>query len=312
MTTSFDRIISSDPTWHYAYHYTRKHFRVPSHLNRVLKAGWIGEATPLDYVKALGFSHLNAKCLIQAAELSGTEIQRGRGSVERAISMLGIRLSAVVLGIHLYTYLFLKSKPPLGWRSFLQEMMTDIECGYHLGKHASLIGVEGGVLSGFALHSGIGLVMATDGNRFKEYLAVRRAQEKVTAEDERRIFGCELYQLSTLIIQQLGFGADVAMGVALASGRIENCDINLPEHAHHWDAAYQWIQALRAARSYPPKPSHRKQFSEIAPPDQGAPRNKRLETLYTEVAPLKTTPSAWLWHLPKGSYDETQEARKLP
>lgn len=306
-----DCVVSKDPTWHFAYHYVRKNFDVPSHLYRLLRTGWNGDATPLDYVKILGFSKLNPGCLLQAAELSGSEEMKGRGAVERAITFLGIRFTSVVLGIHLYTNLFLRKKPPLGWRSFLQDLINNVELGYRFGSHAHALGSEAGALCGFVEHAGLGLAMATEPERYKEYLALRRAKPKLTGKDEVEVFGCELYQLSTLIVQQLGFGTNFAMGIALSSGNFEEYEVEIDEEAFRYEAAIRWIQALRLGNNYPREEKHRAMFSELKPPKPGGERNKRLEVLYTEVGRLKSNPSLWMWHLPKPDYDKTRAAYSL-
>ncbi|MCB0329861.1 MAG: hypothetical protein KDD70_09360 [Bdellovibrionales bacterium] len=306
-----DCVISKDPTWHFAYHYVRKHFDVPSHIYRLLKAGWMGEAQPMDYVKILGFSRLNPSCLIQAAELSGAEMVKGRGAVERAITFLGTRFSSVVLGIHLYTSLFLRKKPPLGWRSFLEEMINTVELGYRFGAHASLLGTEAGALIGFASHSGLGILMATDKERYKEYMSLRRTKPKIAPKDEIECFGCELYQLSTLVLQQLGYGMDFAMGVALASGRLDDFELNVGKQAYVYEAAAKWIVALKDGKNYPADLKHRQMFGELKPPGPGVDRNQRLEVLYTEVGKLKAHPSQWVWHLPKPDYDLTRDMFRL-
>ncbi len=303
-----DTYISKDPTWHFAYHFVRKNFDVPSHMFRLFRSGWHGEIEPIEYVKVLGFSHLNPSCLIQAAEISGSEDAGGRGSVDRAIRFLGIRFSAVVIAIHLYTHMVLRKKPKGDWEKFFKNLMTDIEIGYRFGSQVSFVGSEGGALLGFAGHSGLGLMMAADQDNYKKYLSVQKEKEEVSAEEEVEIFGCELYQISTLILQQLGFGTEFAMGVALASGRVDESGLDLSKQTYHWEAAHAWIRALREQRNYPREAKHREMFREVKPPPAGSgERNRRLEVLYTDIGRLNRSESEWKWHLPKPDYGETRE-----
>ncbi|MCB0334154.1 MAG: hypothetical protein KDD55_11680 [Bdellovibrionales bacterium] len=299
--------LEKDPSWQKAFDIVRTELKVPSHVSRLFRGGWFGETDSKEYLKVLGFSRLNPICLIHAAELDPSmALENGAAAVEHSISYLGVRLSAIVLAINLTTRRILEKKPPVGWKTLLKEMITNIEIGYRFGAKVPDIGVEGGALIGFSRYAGIGLLMASSPGKFKKHQALLRDKRKITAEEEQEVFGCNIYQVTTLILQQLGFGGEIALGVALAAGGLDAPQIDVEREVLQWKAAYLWIDALKEGRGYPASLDIRNFFGELKPakkPD----RNLNLETLYTEIAKIQQHSSEWIWHLPKPSYDETAE-----
>ncbi|MCB0353906.1 MAG: hypothetical protein KDD64_10290 [Bdellovibrionales bacterium] len=302
--------LEHDPTWQYAYMLVRQELPVPSHVYRLFRAGWIGESSSNDYMKVMSFSKLQPNCLLQASEVDMSNVSSGRGAIEHAISYLGARLSCVVLAVNFSTRLVLTKKPPIGWKSALGDMMRDLEIGYRFGAKAPDIGVEGGALAGFGRHIGLLLLMAAQPASFKKYQAILREKRKPTREEERAFFQCEVYQVAAFVIQQLGFGTEEALGIALSYSGLKTTSMDLDERVMRWKAASDWIGCLSDGRNYPADKQAKDFFPQLTPPKSGE-RNVSLEVLYTEIAKIRSHGSEWLWHLPKGSYDETREHYKL-
>ncbi len=299
--------LEKDPSWQKAHDIVRSELKVPSHVARLFRGGWYGETDSKEYLKVLGFSRLNPICLLHAAELDpALAKENGAAAIEHAISYLGVRLSAIVLAINLTSRRILEKKPPVGWKSLLKEMITNIEIGYRFGAKVPEIGVEGGAFVGFSRYAGIGLMMASSPGKFKKHQTLLREKKKITLEEESDIFGCNIYQVTTLMLQHLGFGSEIALGVALAAGGLNAPQIKVERQTEQWKACYIWLDALKEGRGYPGNLEIRNFFGELKPakkPD----RNINLETLYTEIAKIQQNGSEWLWHLPKPSYEQTAE-----
>jgi hypothetical protein len=163
----------------------------------------------------------------------------------------------------------------------------------------------GGALIGFARDAGFALLMAQDGAGFKRWHNNRSGDPRADRESALKAFGTEPYQVSSFVIQQLGFGAELAIGAALATGRLNVEHISFGPEVVRWRAALEWIDALREGRSYPPEIEIRNFFPEIAPPVVQGRKNLVLDSLYAEVSKVKSGGSSWLWHLPRPSYEET-------
>lgn len=299
-----ERRKNSDPTWQNAHILVKKHLPLPNHIFRLFRSGWMGDIQTIDYVKILGFSLLDPACLIRAAEFEAGKIESGRGAVEKAIGYLGIRYSAVVLAVNLFTKLLLQQKPPPGWKAYLSKMMTEIEIGYRFGSKASDLGSEAGALLAFLRNTGLGLFLAFEQDAFKKYQTGMRSGELTPQRLELKNFNCEIYQASAFITQQFGFSPELAVGIALGSGRIDPTFVEIDENLVRWQAACDWIDALRDGKSFPSNVERRNFFRELAP-KQGKERNLNLEVLHTEISKLQNVGSTWTWHLPRPTYEET-------
>jgi hypothetical protein len=259
---------------------------------------------PVEYIKVMGFSELNPNCLLLAADFDLNEKHDGT-AVEHAISYLGIRFSAVVLAVNFTTSSFLQTSPPVGWKRLVREMMTSVQIGYKLGAHVPDLGVEGGSLMGFSRHAGLGLLMADKPEEFARYNSLETKRARKKNREETDLFGCSAFQVAALTIQQLGFGAEMALGTALGTGKLEPKHIRVGIDALRWKAAYLWIDALREERNYPADLEMRNFFPSIRPGPVGE-RNVKLEMLHADVGRIMREGSSWLWHLPKPGYEQTQ------
>lgn len=300
-----------DPTWSDAYSIVRKQIDIPTHVSRLFRGGWAGEADASEYMKVVGFAKLNPRCLLLAAEIDRSSVASGSEALSKSIFTLGVRLSAVILAINYSTKSVLRSKPPVGWRSVLEELITTVEIGYKFGSKTSSVGIEAGALIGFAQVAAKAILMARFPKEYKRYLAIERENKSVSAAEEIELFSCEMYQITAALLQQLGFGPSISLGTAFGMLPADLGEAIAEPELRNWQAASRWIRALKLGRNYPADVRLRNHFPEIKP-TTGKERNLNLEVLHTEISKVRRDSSKWLWHLPCSSYEEVKEQFGLP
>jgi hypothetical protein len=258
-------------------------------------------------MRILGFVGMTPKCLLRAADISvDGEERRHHQDVERAVALLGVRASAVVLGINYVCQTVLDKNPPDKlWASLFREMMNLVEIGYKFGSRADGIGAEGGMLMGFARSVGLAVLLAEYPREFNDWFVKTRGVDNPHLV--KNSFGCESYQVGAAAIQQLGFGSDIAIASALAVGHLNHDLIEVPDSIMHWKAAYLWIESLRNGQSYPQDIASRHCFNGLVPPTPGQPCHPSLGSLYNQVAQVRRRQSGWMWHLPANNYEETMK-----
>ena len=293
---------NSDPTWQRALAVVQTEVRLPSSTWLLIRSAWNGSVDSKEFIRMLGFSHINLSALIDAAGLKDQQFDAEL--LDLAIRNLGVRFSSVVIGINTICNSILAKKPPPIWRKLFQEMMTWVEIGYKMGSRITGLGVEGGSLIGFSKTIGHGLLLGNDPASYRKWAATERAKMREKAIE---LFGCEPFQVSAFALQQLGFGHEIAIGAAIGAGTLNPRHLQLDERILMWKAALLWIEALREGRNYPASMDIRDRFPEIAPPKTRNASNMNLDVLYTEVARVKKDLSLWTWHLPKPGYEETMK-----
>lgn len=295
-----------DPTWARAFTIARRRLPVATQAWRLVNYSWNGALDTQDFVRLLGFCDCNPACLLDAAEMRSQIKGAKSEEIQQACGVLGLRLSGLVVAINSTTRRILETKPPPLWKSLFQDWITNIEIGYRFGARVMDLGLEAGALVGFAAQLGHGLLLANDARSYREW-TLKAKDQKSSASIETNLFGCEIYQVAALALQQLGFGPDAAMGIATAHTAAKPPYFELTENSIRFQAATQWVQALKLARDYPADPRMRNFFTDCAPPTDKSKRNVVLEVIYTEVAKIRGNGSAWTWHLPKPGYAETEQ-----
>ena len=298
---------TEDESWETALGAVQSCLAVPNILNGLVRNSWAGLWETREFMRALGFVGLNARCLMRAAEMPPDGADKHAADVERAVALLGVRTSAVVVAINYVCQTVLKSNPPDRlWVGIFREMMTLVEIGYRFGCRAEGIGPEGGMLMGFVRTAGLAILLAEYPKEFSEWFAKSRGVD--TPHFVKETFGCETYQVGAVALQQLGFGTDIAIAAALAVGNLQHDMIEVPRHVINWKAAYLWIECLRNGQSYPKDILSRNCFDGLTPPKLGSPASPALGLLYSQVANIRRKQSDWNWHLPNNTYDETTKS----
>jgi len=234
---------SKDPTWEEAQRIVVSQLLIPSPLLNLVRNSWSGVLAPDAFIRMSGFTGLNPSCLLDAAELPNDGSTPRSQDLLRAVQTLGIRFSAVVLAVNVTVRCVLKSKPGSGWKDLLVKLANDMEIGYKLGVRVGDIGLEGGLLLGFSNYAGVGLLSSAKKEEFKTWKRDLAKFGKLGRKKEIEIFGCEPYQVSALTLQHLGFGTDLAFGVALALGGLNPKHISVDPSIMRWRAGLEWLAA---------------------------------------------------------------------
>jgi hypothetical protein len=304
----FQEQFEKDPTWELAFDIATKTVPVPDHVGQLLRSAWNGFSTPSEMTRVLGFCHLNPLCLFNAAGHNDAIPSHSKEKLEQAIQFLGVRFCSVVLAVNFVGRNILSRKPPASWVKLFEDGMSSIEIGYVFGQRCADLGCPGGSIAAYARHIGLQCLMVARPKLYVKYLMFLKGNGELSSADYIDIFGCEPWQVSALVLQQLGFGSDLAFGCALASSTSDLQRTEISDSQLRWKAASLWIESLKRGRNYPAEKRFRTAFAELTPPEKPGQRNQNLETLYIEVAKLRGRAPKWTWHLPKRSYEATKES----
>lgn len=304
----FEESALKDPTWKRALGLSQEvQSTLHSQVWSLVRSSWVGSMSSQEMIRALGFARLNPWWLIRATDFGAGVGFPDAEAVSHAIESLGVQQSAVVLTVGHFCQLVAERKPPRGWRALFESVAAAVNTGRVFGSRVLSIGAGGGGLMGFARYVPNLVLLAHDPESAESCVT---AEQKLDSERVLSKFGCEPYQIAAMTLQQLGYGPHTSLGVALAHGKLNPVHIELGDEVKHWEAAYLWCEALIDGRNYPARPEVRTFFSEVAPPPAGS-RNQLLETLYTEVARVRSKRAEITWHLPKMTYDDTARAYDL-
>lgn len=299
---TLDDICSKDESWDIARQLVHKHLSSATLTWRLIRNAWLGSIDEREFIKLFSFTHLSPAFLIRAANLP-LENNLSLDSFTQAVQTLGVPLASVFVGINLATVSTLKKSPGPLWKKTCTELMTLVEIGYHLGTRIRELGPAAGCLAGFGVGCGMLVALNEDAKHLREWLTKNQVKPA-----RLNIDGAELSQISGFMVQYLGFGHEAAFGAAFGSGPNSKANLEYSEQFLMWISACRWIEALRYSRNYPRDAKLRSIFPAITPPSIGSgQRNATLESLYAELAPIIKEGSKWCWHLPKSSYEETEQ-----
>jgi hypothetical protein len=227
--------------------------------------------------------------------------------IEAAVEALGVRASAIIIAINTICEATLDSGPAARvWTPIFKEMMSEIEIGYHFGSSAGSVGFEKGMLIGFSRLAGLAVLLASHPVAFTDWYL--RTGGSSSSEDAIATFGCEPYQVSSLLMQRLGLGPEIALGAAVTLGDLHPSVVEAKPIIQTWQAAFCWVQALKAGERRPMNKAALTFFPELADYVDSSVLPLHLEMLFEEVEKLRTGHSLWTWHLPLDSYEETAKA----
>jgi hypothetical protein len=299
---------AKDTSWDRALDAVRTTLHVPAALSTLIRGAWGNNITPKDFFRLLGYPGSNSACLVRAAESTQECEPLTSIDVEGAIEKLGVRTAAVTVAVSFVCQSMLESAPPEKvWLPVLKRLMSDVEIGYHFGMSAERLGTEEGILVGFSYWAGLAVLLGRHPREFAELF--KSGDLNVSKQLVTEAFGCEAYQAGSLALQQLGFGPDVATAAAIAVGDLRTDLVQVKPEVATWRAARLWISALGRGELYPTDESAQQAFPELIPPvlyELG--RNElplHLSMLYQHINQVREVHSAWTWHLPRATYEET-------
>lgn len=300
-----DSTFCPDATWERAFELAKERINVPNLLWALVRNSWSGLISAQEFSRQMGFCGVSTTCIMRAARSCPGQEEAEIPSVESAISRLGIRNAAAITAINYACRALIESSNPgPQWRKALEELMTTIQVGYAFGSRADGIGPEGGMLVGFARSVGMMILMQQDASayeRLQTCILNYEGRDMAVAE-----FGCEPYQVGAAALQQLGFGPDVAIGVGIASGDLHANLCQLTPEIQAWSAAYAWVNSLQSGLPCPPTSVERNFFRGLVLTTSSPKESRALQLLYRELKALKEHRSMWTWHLPRGTYEETE------
>lgn len=296
-----------DDTWGAALQAIQATVRIPSNLPTIVRGSWLGTFTPDTIVRALAIPGYSPECLVKAAGLPQQEGGCSSQYLLTAVDILGVKASSLILAINCICELVLDSGPAgRVWTPLFKDMMAEIEIGHHLGFHADAIGTEQGMLVGFARLGGLAALLGSHPAEFSDwYLAT---QGKSSSKEAIARFGCEPYQVSALLLQHLGFGAEIAMSAAVTLGHLHPAVVEAKPSLDLWNTTYHWLHALKAGERAPRNDIARDSLPDIARFFNEEPIPVHLQALLDAVHQVRTGESSWTWHLPRDSYEETAQA----
>ena len=294
-------------TWGEAQKAIHNSLNIPSNLSSLVRGCWAGITTPAEFVHALSVPGYSPKCLLRAAHIVAKQKKIRVSEIEAAVEALGVRASAIIIAINTICEATLDSGPAARvWTPIFKEMMSEIELGYHFGSSAGSVGAEKGMLIGFSRLAGLAVLLVSHPAAFTEWYL--RTGGACSSDDAIATFGCEPYQVSSLLLQRLGLGPQNALGAAVTLGALHPSVVEAKPVIQTWMAAFHWVQALKAGKRRPVDIASRDFFPELAEHVESDPLPAHLEILFEEVGKLRAAHSLWTWHLPLDSYEETAKA----
>ena len=297
----------SRDTWGEAQKALHNSLTIPSNLSSLVRGSWARTTTPDEFVHALSIPGYSPRCLLRAAHIVAGHDKIRASEIVAAVETLGVRASAIIIAINTICEATLDSGPAARiWTPIFKEMMSEIEIGYHFGSSTSSVGFEEGMLIGFSRLAGLAILLASHPATFTDWY--HRTGGAGSSEDAIATFGCEPYQVSSLLLQKIGLGPDVALGAAVTLGALHPSVIEAKPVIQTWQAAFHWVQALKAGYRRPANIASRDFFPELAEHVESEVLPVHLEMLFEEVGKLRGGHSLWTWHLPLDSYEETAKA----
>jgi hypothetical protein len=297
-----------DDSWSHAYSIVRSHVRVPQHLPNLVRACWNDLVSPTHFVRLLAGPGLPIRSLLRAANISPLNDSVKQPELTAAVEILGVKASAIILAINCVCERTLDSGPATKvWAPLFQEMMSEIEIGYHLGLSLDQVGHEQGMLIGFSRLAGLALLLISAPKPFAAWYERSRG----IVQDRQEValtFGCEPYQVSSMLMQHLGLGTEVALATAATLAESDITVVEAKPTLHTWRATYHWLHALKNGEESPLCGVARQTFTELRLLEGTDEIPQHLAMLREQVAEVRHTQSLWTWHLPFSTYEETAQA----
>ena len=296
-----------EDSWEVAFNAVASSIRIPQNLPHIMRTSWQGVVDNAEFIRLLASPGLSTKCLLRAANLPQLNETAQAPELQAAVDILGAKASAVVLAINYICERTLDSGPPNRvWAPLFKEMMSEIEIGYHLGLSVDRVGHDQGMIVGFSRLAGLAVLLRKFPEAFTDWYLETNGIG--SAESALRAFGCEPYQVSSILMQHLGLGTEVALATASTIGGLSTVAVELHPKMQTWTATYQWLQALKNGHEAPACEQSRLTFQELLPTAAEAPVPEHIRFLLEQVGEVRRASSLWTWHLPLPTYEETAKA----
>jgi hypothetical protein len=285
--------VLEDSSWDIALQRARSALDPNAELVRVVRSAWTGTPSLNDCSRGLRLATVPFSAVIEAAQM----LEASVSTIEAAISTLSFKGAATVAAINFTSSSIARQcASPRLQDLILQQMIDQIEVGYHFGVIAEDIGPDTGMLLGFGQALGAALLLAASNSSPGDAKALFEGSETPSAQLRR--FGCEPYQVASLALQRLGFGPSTASAAVMSLGNFSREVPANDPRVKTWWAASEWINALARGERTPSRRSSALQYPDLLfdiETQTAIPLH--LEALYTSVDAVLTQHSVWTWHL---------------
>jgi hypothetical protein len=300
-----DELVNDD-SWSVALSVVRG-VHIPPALSQLLRGCQGGVVAPEDLLRVIGSKGLSPRSIVRAAQISDHTSPVSTKEIMAAVDMLGVKASSIILAINCVCEQILSSGPALRlWAPMFKEMMSEIELGYHVGSSVEQLGIEQGMLVGFSRLAGLGVLLKSSPDSYEEWHA--RTSFVLNPTETLEAFGCEPYQVSSLLMQQLGLGIEVALATASTLGQIDSTIIESKPLFATWRATSDWIGALRSGAWEPESSASRELFWQLSSVPGAPLLPSHISALRDQATAIRSGNSQWTWHLPLSTYEETAKS----
>jgi hypothetical protein len=293
-----------DASWDNALRLAQTSLTPPGDLLRVVRSAWTGSPSAREFAYGLHRASIPPRAIIEA----GRVLDPNCDSVEAAVNALGYKGAATVAAICFTSTAITRKCSSERVSSYvLQQMIDQVEIGYHFGVSADLIGPDAGTLLGFGQSLGSALMVASGVSALSDAREILEGSRDVS--DCLSQFGCEPYQVASLALQRLGFGPSLAYAAVMALGNFTREVGSSDEAVKGWWAASEWISALKNGERAPKRKSSARQFPDLLndTPKDGEPP-LHLQALYSSIDSVRLKHSSWVWHLDSTEFSQSPSA----
>lgn len=172
------------------------------------------------------------------------------------------------------------------WENLVKELNSQADIGIRLGRCIPKIGPSVGVVLGTIRNLSLALFLSRDEKGFRAYRREVNAKEKFFDLGlEMKTWGCDDVQLSSKILQALGFGLPFAAGFSFGLTASSQAELESDPEYYRWHCASLWIEALR----------HTGQAPQITHKGQYYPLKADLDRLCEEAQAINVNGSKFTW-----------------
>ncbi len=138
------------------------------------------------------------------------------------------------------------------WDGLVKELQAQSDIGIRLGKCIPKIGSSVGVVLGSIRNLSLALLLSRDEKGFRAYRREVTAKEKFwDLALEMKTWGCDHVQISSKLLQGLGFGLSFATGFSFGLTSTSQAGLEADPEYYRWYVAAIWVEALRKTAEAP-------------------------------------------------------------
>jgi hypothetical protein len=281
-----------DASWDRAVEVIQGSLAPNSGLSRLTRQSWASPISNKDFAAAFGLTGIPTAVVVRAAQHFDPSID----NLDRALSQMGARLATIVASVYFSTQEILQgSQGDKSPEAALRYLINHVEAGYHVGMNSEALGPELGMMIGFSLAIGPAILVSRAARGVENpraFLDVSTLRHPFLS-----VFGCEPHQVSSLALQRLGYGSDLASAAAIAFARCPIATTDRDSEVALWRAGSDCISAFLRGQRTATRAGSLASFSELLPPAEEQECSTHLTMLYEQIDEIREKGSTWSWHL---------------